>query len=69
MYECFGTVTGEAGTVERVRLTLWCTTADELQAGESFRCAAEVTFNDPLTSEYRSPPGRAVISTALPMER
>ena len=59
MYECFGTVTGEAGTVERVRLTLWCTTADELQAGESFRCAAEVTFNDPLTSEYRSSAGES----------
>ena len=45
--------------MERVRLTLWCTTADELQAGESFRCAAEVTFNDPLTSEYRSSAGES----------
>lgn len=59
LYEAYGSVSTEAGSAEHIKFTLWNALSDELEAGDSFRCTARVTYDDPYTSEYRSSAGES----------
>lgn len=59
LYEAYGCVFTEAGSAEHIKFTLWNALSDELEAGDSFRCTARVTYDDPYTSEYRSSAGES----------
>ena len=59
LYEAYGTVRTANGEARRIKFTLWNAVADELEAGDSFRCTVRVTYNDPHTSEYRTSVGES----------